>query len=1496
MSLILMITLVPLSGIIKTSAKSIQYALFPMEYLSVSQTYYGATSHYPHTYAYNKKVDYPIDINGKDSGQDDFKAPFDLKIVRVYGVNDSGANTFWFESLEEVYCADGTKSKVCGMVTHPSDADMPKVGQVFQQKDVITKEGTDGPADGNHIHLSLGKGTLTGDGWVKNSNGKWVLTCSGGAVKPESILYYTDENIPKRPNGIEWKKLDVKDYSVIRTCDKIMEANESTVIVREGPAKTYNQIDKIPIGKEIHAVGYYVNYYNHIWYKVEYDGKSGWIYSERLKNLTTYKITYDAKGGTGAPSSQTKKKNQSVHISNLYPTKANCQFVGWSTNSKVSRMYYDSESASKQVNYVPGAEYSGNSNLKLYAVWLETKTSVSLSSNKIDLCLDDKKTETVNVSIKGVVESNYTVSLSSVPNVTAKASSISVSLLSKLRTIAHIIDNKGSATITLTAKEKGNSNIYVYIKDSKGKIVATSGISVGVTKKYKINYNANGGTGAPSQQTRISGKNQYLSPNVPTKTGYCFMGWATPSSNGSVVYGPGDIYNIDSDITLTAVWGADYYIGSSLSDDGKILTISGHGDMPCYGQNTYKNSDWNKSFPNACNTVETIQFVASDGGIITSIGSYAFAGFNKLTNITIPVTVTRIYSYAFYNCGSLTTVNAPKYVTLGSYAFANCGKLSNYSNKSTKKSVAALLTTASVEEESGSIGAFAFENCVNLQSIDISSVSNVGESAFSGCTSLSDIILSDELTVIEDCAFYNCLGLSELEIPNNVTEISEGAFSGCASLNSIEFPETLSIIDEQAFSGCSSIESIVIPDSVENIGSSAFSNCTALENVELADNTFNLSDSMFSGCTSLQSINIPDSVTNIGDGTFFGCSSLSSVSIPDTVSEIGDNTFAYCEALSNIDIPDSVSVIKDFAFFGCSGLENVDFSANLDTIGMCAFGMCSSLESIVLPESLSSINEAAFSDCTSLKNVVFEESMVSINDEAFIGCTSLENVKIPECAVYISSLAFDGCDDSFFISCYSSSDIYEEVAESGVAFNTIYPVEGVDITGDSTSLQKGESVQLNPVFNPNNATNKAIIWFSENEDVAVVSNTGLVTAIGSGTATIVAVTKEGDFEATYEVECTVPVEKIEIEEDLSNCYVGTEMYLIPNVYPQNPTNMDLIYSSSDTSVATVSEDGLLSVISEGTAEITICSEDSNSSTTITLNAKNYIPVKNVEISSSSIELYSGDKLSLDCSVTPINASLSKVKFISEDENIAVVDENGVVTAKKPGVTTIEGYCGGLTANCNVIVNSYIYSKNGSIIDNKSGYIYGLSVNLKNINNYIGGINEAVTLTSSSSTIGTGTTVSVVVNENAVDSYDVVIFGDVNGDGWYDGQDAITVSCLANGMLTREQMGEAVWMAADCNHDGVIDQADVDLLNQAGVLLSNVDQTKSTDELIETSSEYVEYLNLIDQQTEAESNETPENNTEATEDNEEPTELSLWNIIVKYFIALIKKLASVIKVF
>ena len=150
----------------------------------------------------------------------------------------------------------------------------------------------------------------------------------------------------------------------------------------------------------------------------------------------------------------------------------------------------------------------------------------------------------------------------------------------------------------------------------------------------------------------------------------------------------------------------------------------------------------------------------------------------------------------------------------------------------------------------------------------------------------------------------------------------------------------------------------------------------------------------------------------------------------------------------------------------------------------------------------------------------------------------------------------------------------------------------------------------------------------------------------------------------------------------------------------------------------------------------------------------------------------------------------------------------------------------------------------------------------------------------SGNIGTGCTVTVTAADSGTlyDTYTLIMFGDVDGDGWYDGQDATIVNCIASGMLTREKIGEAKYLAADCNHDGEVDSSDVLILEKAGLLLSDVDQSLTQDELMESDS-YMEYLNLIDQNPIAD--ETPaQEPADEPADEPAPAKLTFFERLIK----------------
>ncbi|MCI5592605.1 MAG: dockerin type I repeat-containing protein [Ruminococcus sp.] len=158
----------------------------------------------------------------------------------------------------------------------------------------------------------------------------------------------------------------------------------------------------------------------------------------------------------------------------------------------------------------------------------------------------------------------------------------------------------------------------------------------------------------------------------------------------------------------------------------------------------------------------------------------------------------------------------------------------------------------------------------------------------------------------------------------------------------------------------------------------------------------------------------------------------------------------------------------------------------------------------------------------------------------------------------------------------------------------------------------------------------------------------------------------------------------------------------------------------------------------------------------------------------------------------------------------------------------------------------VINGSGAVITNDK-FIYGLAAGLDSIDGYVAASADGceVKVTKSGDKIGTGTLVEIYKDGYLVDAYTVVIFGDVDGDGWYDAQDAYIVSLITNGLLTREQTGEAKYLAADCNHDGVIDDADIEILQNAGLLLGDVDQSKSREEL-QSDSAYEEYSSLIEQ--------------------------------------------------
>lgn len=217
-----------------------------------------------------------------------------------------------------------------------------------------------------------------------------------------------------------------------------------------------------------------------------------------------------------------------------------------------------------------------------------------------------------------------------------------------------------------------------------------------------------------------------------------------------------------------------------------------------------------------------------------------------------------------------------------------------------------------------------------------SGVQSISGGAFSGCTALEKVSISDTVAQIDLNAFDGCTALAEFEVAaDNKAFSSDGGvlFSAgkellrCPVGKSADYtvPSGTVAIAGGAFKDCAKLESLVIPDSVTAIGKSAFENCAALKRITLPKSIAMLEALTFSGCASLAEITLPDGLKALGEKVFSGCAALKSMKIPAEVTVIPTEAFSGCVSLESITIPKSVSHINEHAFDGCTALKKVDY-------------------------------------------------------------------------------------------------------------------------------------------------------------------------------------------------------------------------------------------------------------------------------------------------------------------------------------------------------------------------------------------------------------------------------------------------------------------------------------------------------------------------------------------------------------------------------------------
>ena len=517
----------------------------------------------------------------------------------------------------------------------------------------------------------------------------------------------------------------------------------------------------------------------------------------------------------------------------------------------------------------------------------------------------------------------------------------------------------------------------------------------------------------------------------------------------------------------------------------------------------------------------------------------------------------------------------------------------------------------------------------------------IGDSAFENCDNLKNVKISENLKKLGMMAFGNCDALTEIEIPKNITSVAYNEFynpvrgpftgsnslqtvvfeegmtwlpgyilAGCSGFTTVKIPETVTEIGKGAFRDCSRLKSIEIPESVTEIGSHTFSN-TKLGSIRVPDTVTGMGDHVFSGCTELKEVTLPNIRQNIMAGMFEGCTSLEKIVLPETVTAIRSDAFEGCTALKDITWSKAPEIIESNAFRNCSALKEVTIPGTVKSIGDCAFLNCDALTTVTIPDSVTSIGEQVFYDCDALTTVKLGSGLKSIPASTFEHCDVLESLRIPRRVTTIGNNAFKDCVKLTSITIPRSVTKISSNAFSYPKILTIYGVAGTyaetfakensikfvdqQIKATAASLDKteltinkGAAAQLNLSVTPENFTD-IVDWKSTDTNIVTVSDNGVVKAVGVGTATVKVTV--GDVSATCKVTVLQPVTGINLNKSSLTMDALGMFQMTASVYPDSANDKRITWSSSDPTIASVDENGLVTALKKGTATITAAAMD-----------------------------------------------------------------------------------------------------------------------------------------------------------------------------------------------------------------------------------------------------------------------------------------------------------------
>ena len=565
----------------------------------------------------------------------------------------------------------------------------------------------------------------------------------------------------------------------------------------------------------------------------------------------------------------------------------------------------------------------------------------------------------------------------------------------------------------------------------------------------------------------------------------------------------------------------------------------------------YTHGTWNGAFQD-CTNLDSVAIYSP----ATDIPENTFSGCNRIESLEIPNTVTEIGSNAFYECAGLKKISlGNSLTTIGNNAFEGCDSLieinlknpnpptyntgfSNMHYINTKVNIPTGCLNKYQESE-------PWRNFWNIsERNDMISLFEVDGIKYS-------VINNNNVEIVGN----NILTLTELYIKNkveyysnsyNVVSVSDLAFKGCLYLSSVKIEDGIMRIGKSTFENCSYLKTIAMPSNMQTIDIAAFKNCSLLDSVILPQTIATIPTECFYGCKSLSSIKIPSNVMTFEQNVFQNCTGLKELIFEDSNKPLllPNGLYDYAtgiqkKSVNGKTIQFKIQYYKPY-FYGLP-IEKLYLGRNLSKDSRYTISGDGGVDYYIITS-----YDAPFGNLSKLKELTIGENVNVLGPEqeyisevdlyvtpgSFKNCSSIQTVdvksSIPPTGAEFSTTVYNNAklyvpDNTH--SEYSSTDGWKEFVNMIIAPNAIV------LDKETITMNVGDICKISATVYPENTTDKTITWISSDDSVVKVSNSGEVTGVSEGKATITASCGNVSASCEVEVAATNGIEDILVNPD-----------------------------------------------------------------------------------------------------------------------------------------------------------------------------------------------------------------------------------------------------------------------------------------------------------------------------------------------------------------------------